>query len=238
MSEMTAEHWMATIFEGSAAALISLLGLFAVFYLTRRHDDRRDARRADVERIQRRDERTRSNVSSVIDRAHRVRAYTQLHEAAARDLAHSLTMFSVQEGGDYPEAAAWAYQKSGDVLDALGIGQDPRALIWECGYITSALSNWLSSGCPDTLHPRPEKPEPAPRQKDEELMRLVKRILRDRGLAPTFENIDLIRDELQLPIQGTGDDVANRREQRREGDAAQHGAAPPDGDAGAVERQA
>ena len=199
---------MGALVQGSVGALLSLVGLFMVFYLTRQHEIKRDQRRAEFEDHVRRDERTRRNVSAVIREAHAVRAYEQNSESRARDLAQALMLFSVEEGGDYPHASQWAYQKSGDVLRCLRIGQDPRALVWECGHISSNLGTWMSEGCPDSLRARPDDGEDKPSKAEgleDALMNAFIEILREKRLPPTLENMRSIIDESKREFdQGEG----------------------------------
>lgn len=198
---MSAEDWWAVLLQGTVAACISLLGLFGVFWLTRRHENNRDRRRAAEEDKVRRDERTRRNVASVIDAAHGLRAFNEDEERRARQLAHSLMLFSVEEGGDYPNASGWAYQRSGDVLQCLVPGTDPRALSWEAGNIGSSLHKWITSGTPDILHPRDEKKTPNPNDDEnaplwEHILAECVEELRLQGKPATFENVREVQKDV------------------------------------------
>ncbi len=69
-------------------------------------------------------------------------------------LAHVLTLFSVRETADHPDAAAWADQQAREVLDLRGDDVDLRAAAWQGGYIMARLTCWLREGLPaDGLRP-------------------------------------------------------------------------------------
>lgn len=189
---MTEVNWWANLLQGSVGSAISLIGLFSVFYLTRRHEKRRDQELQLLESHRRIDEQVRSEIASVIESSYSLRVYDEGSDAHARALAHSLMMLSVRAVERYPNAADWARTKSIDVLDALAPGNDPRALIWESAYITGRLSQWISKGLPDSMFPKPEQEQKSRASRDEEVEELflaARKELERRNLTSTFENM-------------------------------------------------
>lgn len=196
---MSAGDWWANLLQGSVGSFLSLLGLFAVFYLTRWHEKKRDRQQWLEEHRIRSDDEIRDSISTVVDNAYALRVYDHNDEKHARALAHSLMLLAVRAGKYHPNTALWAEQKSIDVLECLIPGTDPRAHIWEAAVITASLNRWLAQGQPDTLRPR-KKNERQTKVGHSESMDVIlpvaKKEMQRRNLPATFENMRMVLDDL------------------------------------------
>jgi hypothetical protein len=108
------EHW-AVLLSGAVASTISLIGLFAVFWLTTRHDRRRDEQRRDAE------ERaiTRATRAADVSRIHMSLAMQAKDmtlaplygNAQALELLAACMSFATSQGVQHPAVASWVVQQ-------------------------------------------------------------------------------------------------------------------------------
>lgn len=157
---MDATEWWANVLQGSVGAVVGLMGVFGVFWLTRRHEVDRDKRVRDLDNAKAAEERTLSGTASVMEASHAARIPGRTDEAAER-LARELVLFCVREIRDHPNAAEWARQQSTEVLLCAGPNVDPRALPWQAGMISGVLTDWVARGCPESF-PRPVEKSESP----------------------------------------------------------------------------
>lgn len=145
---MSAELWWANILQGSLGAVIGLIGLFGVFWLTRQHELKRTAR-----------DRTEAGVVHIVEASHEMRLGRNTNRDELIDaLAHSLVVFSVKEAADHPKAARWAFQQSRELLSFKKPEADIRAAPWQAGMISGKFMEWSRLGFPaDFFRPNPDE---------------------------------------------------------------------------------
>jgi hypothetical protein len=127
--------WWVYLLQGSAGAFIALIGVFAAFLLTRRHDLDRDRKAREVDDQRERHERTSKSVSDVLEAALDVR-----DQDNTRDLCHALIRFSVREA-EYRDAADWASNVASQLWEDER-QNNYKSIAWEAGNMTSLLRGW------------------------------------------------------------------------------------------------
>lgn len=148
---MTALEWWANVLQGSVGATISLIGLFAVFWGTKKHELKRDRLTREAQASKAAEERTLSSVAAVMQSSLAVRATTPGDSEKGRQFSDELIMFCVREIHDHPNAAQWAHEQSEEVMKCIRPQQDPRALPWQAGMISAALTIWVREGFPEGM---------------------------------------------------------------------------------------
>lgn len=151
---MSSEEWWANLLQGSVGATIGLIGLFGVFWLTRRHELARDAatRKAVADRAA--TERTASGVIQIVEAANQLRLrHSSDNENRTDALCHALTVFAVREAADHPDAAKWAQKQSSEVLRLDEPTSDVRAAPWQAGMISARLGEWSRLRFPADFFP-------------------------------------------------------------------------------------
>lgn len=183
---MDAAEWWANLLQGSVGAVVGLMGVFGVFWLTRRHEVDRDKRVRDLDKARAAEERTLAGVASIMEASHATRTTGAVDETADR-LARELVLFCVREIRDHPNAARWAKEQSSEVLQCAAPHLDFRALPWQAGMIATVLTDWVASGCPDS-YPRPEA-KPKEPSKPETTEPRPEKISRAEMSSPTPQTI-------------------------------------------------
>lgn len=144
-------EWWANVLQGSVGATISLIGLFAVFWGTKRHELRRDRLAHEAQSNKAAEERTLSSVAAVMQSSLAVRAATPSDGEKGWQFSDELIMFCVREIRDHPNAAQWAHEQSEEIMKYIRPQQDPRALPWQAGMISAALTIWVREGFPEDM---------------------------------------------------------------------------------------
>lgn len=147
---MSSSEWWANLLQGSLGSFLSLVGLFGVFWLTRRHEIRRDQLARTAEREREAAQRTALSVTRIVKAALDIRV--RLDDGTSLEqMSHELMLFSVSEIADHPTAARWASEQSSILLELRGDDVDIRAAPWQAASITGGLQAWMSKNCPDGL---------------------------------------------------------------------------------------
>ncbi|GEL99880.1 hypothetical protein [Cellulomonas terrae] len=117
---MTPEQWWANLLQGSVAAVLSLVGLFAVFWLTLRVERNRDATRRADEAKQRREERVTISALTLIRHFANVPWSSTKTEAERwRETAVAeLVAIEVLAAPDQPALSRWAGRAVMDLIEA------------------------------------------------------------------------------------------------------------------------
>lgn len=108
------EHW-SVLLSGSVASMLSLVGVFVVFWLTTRHDRLREQRQRELDAVAAAD----ASRSAAIARIHRAVAMQPkdttlapiFGNAEALELLAACLAFSSELGKSHPEVAAWVMQQ-------------------------------------------------------------------------------------------------------------------------------
>jgi hypothetical protein len=148
--------WAKTLFQGSGGSLVALIGLFVVFFLTRRHEREQDRIRDERAAQRAQQQRTAESVAAVVRRTHAFRGVGAvpipdlIDRDAISDLAEALVLLAASEIVDHPRAADWAMDRARDLVQ-MGIDRncDPRAPSWEAGHVAAVLMLWLRDGAND-----------------------------------------------------------------------------------------
>jgi hypothetical protein len=150
------EHW-AVLLSGAVASIVSVVGLFAVFWLTTRHDRQ-------MERLRREEEvRTEAQASRAAD-VSRIQLAIAMQpkdmtfapvfgNAEALSLLAACMTFATNQGVSHPTVAAWVIQQHSRVHRArqrfwlvcwIPLVRRSRAAVWgtELGYLGGSLLQW------------------------------------------------------------------------------------------------
>jgi hypothetical protein len=157
------EWWVANLLQGSVGALIGLLGLFAVFWFTVRHE--RSLERVRMAEHDKRLEREHTAVSAaeVVKASHafqwppadldrhatteaRASALIFDRHAKTEALASALILMCVREAGTHPKASEWANRESRLIIELAHSSVDIRAGAWEAGGIGALMAGWAAAG--------------------------------------------------------------------------------------------
>ncbi|MFD6697458.1 hypothetical protein, partial [Micromonospora aurantiaca (nom. illeg.)] len=207
---MGLEDWLEILFQGSAGAILSLVGLFSVFYLTQRHEKRREQAREDRADKRRRKERTLKNAADVLEQGYGLRVFGITDKSGQWELSvvQALTRFSVEESVDHPKIANWARQKAFEVLKMYE-EKLASTLSYEVGKLTGFLARWVAEDMPNIepsefMKSSSRDQEIGSSDRNNPLYREVIRTLQERGKPLTFENVDraLRPVRLRRPLPG------------------------------------
>ncbi|HEY8721487.1 hypothetical protein [Pengzhenrongella sp.] len=162
---MTATAWWAVLLDGSVGSIFGLVGLFLVFWLTLRHDRRREDSRRAEDALRVREERTGVAAHAVIQHFSRsvVGMSTEQLSAWSDEAGSRLSLLQVLTKRDHPVVARFASDASMKLLSALDAdeGQDRArgALLddrIETDRVTESVSDvvrvlgeWMSGECDD-----------------------------------------------------------------------------------------
>lgn len=205
---MGLEAWLGILFQGSVGAILSLLGLLSVFYLTQRHEKRRDQAREDRADKRRRKERTLKNAADVLEQGYGLRVFGMKDKSGQWELSvvQALTRFSVEESVDHPKIAIWAKQKAFEVLEMYE-EKLSVTLSHEVGKLTGFLARWVAEDMPNIepsefIKSSSRNEEVGSSDEDNPLHREVVKTLQERGEPLTHENFDraLQDEEIQKRI--------------------------------------
>lgn len=144
------EWWAANLLQGSVGALIGLLGLFAVFWFTVRHERALERVRVaeDDKRLER--QHTAVSVAEVVKASHAFRLPVDLDRHARTEaLASALILMTVREAATHPKASDWAQRESRRIIELAYPSVDIRAATWEAGLIAALLVGWAAEGFTD-----------------------------------------------------------------------------------------
>ena len=150
------ELWL-SVLQGSVGALVGLIGLFLVFWLTIRNERATTRRRESAAAT----DRARSRVGSAIAEittatAVLVRDVTLapvFRVTAITDLTAAIMRFALEVGRDHPQVAAWALSQQQLITQHQGtyrnrylnpIGRERRLLAWSepAGHLAGQLVLW------------------------------------------------------------------------------------------------
>lgn len=162
---MTAMEWWANVLQGSVGAIIGLIGLFTVFWGTKKHELKRDRVAREAQEKKAAEERTLSSVAAVMQSSLTLRAKTLDDSEQGSRFADELMMFCVREIRDHPNVAQWAQEQSSEVVKCMEPHQDIRALPWQAGMISAALTKWVYAGFPEDML-KPKLPEERAKEHD------------------------------------------------------------------------
>lgn len=187
---MTSVEWWASLLQGSLGAVVGLIGLFGVFWLTRQHELSRDTATRQEHENEVAKRRTEAGIVEIVEAAHVLRFGSEnTKDDDLQNLCHALTLFGVRESADHPKAAKWATLQSSEVLGLRGSKVDVRAAPWQGAYITSILTKWAELRFPENFFPRADgSVAKSQKARTSELDSLIT-ALDSAGRAATYDNI-------------------------------------------------
>lgn len=129
----TNEWWTTLLFnvlQGALGAFIGLIGLFGVYWVTRKHQLDKEAK-----------QETLDGVAQILRKTTALRHREPDYESSVRSLSDELLLFSLRESTRNPGTAAWSRYHSFELLEAL---KDRTLTARMSGYIAGYLSSWVA----------------------------------------------------------------------------------------------
>lgn len=148
-ASMTSEQWIANLLQGSVGAALSLLGLFGVFLLTRKHEKDLQIQAFERENEKAREQRTVDSVASLLQACHSVQVTKEAK--SVNPMLTELVLFSIREVVDHPETAAWAEAQAVEASRYMRDRDLPDVVQKQSSLIVADLRKWVRKGCPAEL---------------------------------------------------------------------------------------
>jgi hypothetical protein len=154
------EWWVANLLQGSVGALIGMLGLFAVFWFTVRHEWALERVRVAEENKRLERQRTADSVAEVVKASSLFAKLGGIDREAATDaLSSALILMSVRERAAHPKASEWVVQEANLIWDLSNPSINTVTRAYEAGQIGSTLARWAADGFRGDFQFPPVKPK-------------------------------------------------------------------------------
>lgn len=133
---MTAEQWWAELLSGTVGGVLSFVGIFVAFLLTRSHDRKKTAQ-----------SRMLAGVADILERTLKLRGipYGRREEEILGSVSDALMLFYLREVTDHPRAAKWAQRQTQNLMKLLDSDADVRSARAYNSAIVGTLGAWIES---------------------------------------------------------------------------------------------